>query len=182
MKIHTGQNKVSCTLCAISFSRASNLAAHNKKFAYEHLCMENGNSKLSAFSIKIEIKIIAIAEFSCALDERLAGSSDENAEEQQYDNMRSLFSHHADRHSSVYVLLESLPGAATNRVFSAFISQIFYVGSTTALHTRGKTHASLPEVGFYSNSCHNLHRTLCFSRRRKYKKCGRFGRRAALSI
>ena len=132
--------------------------------------MVNGNSKLSAFIIKIAIKILAIAEYSCALDDHLAGSSDKQAAERQYDQMRSLFSHHADRHSSVYVLLESLPNATSSRSFKTFVSQIFYAGSTEARDNRAQSHAGGFQVGFYSKTYYNLHNALCFKSPNKIKK------------
>ena len=49
MKTHTVEAKVECAMCAISFSKMGNLRIHIISYAYEHECIANGNSKLSAF-------------------------------------------------------------------------------------------------------------------------------------
>ena len=85
----------------------------------------------------------AFSEYSCALDERLAGDSDGRREKLLCEDLRAPFSLQTAKYSALYVLIEVAAADATfDGTFSAFIKTIFYVGWSEGISNRQHDHQS----------------------------------------
>ena len=144
MAIYTDVVEAHCDICNRDYRQVYNYRVHCKDFAYEHACIENGNSEFGAWHATIFFCKSAFSEFSCALDERLSGESDGRQMKQLFDDMRALFSLPTLKFLSLYILIEVATVAADSKyggTFSAFVETIFYIGWTEGVAARRQNHA-----------------------------------------
>ena len=125
---------------AIKTSKASEIITIIAKVSSTNI--NASNAAIVSLALGFFLSLSAISEYSCALDERLAGDSDGQQEKQLFDELRAPFSPQTLKCSSIFVLLEASAAAnsACDDDFSAFIEKIFYVAWTEGIRNRQHEH------------------------------------------